>query len=103
MTVSDITLQADGLGDFCRNLVEKRLNLSKKISKNVLKNRRRALERRANVGSAFASRRPKAALSSLPEVINFYYTGKGMYLGKFVYIMVYKRTKNVIDYTHLRR
>ena len=54
------------------------------MAENVLKNPGRALEIGANVGTAFASRSPKAALSSLPEVINFYHTGKGPCLGKFV-------------------
>ena len=54
------------------------------MAKNVLKNPGRALEIGANVGSAFATRSPKAALSSLPEVINFYHTGKGLYIGNFV-------------------
>ena len=84
MTVSDNTIKAEGLGDFFRNLGKKGLNLSKKMAKNVLKNPGRPLEIGANVGSAFASRNPKAALTSLPEVINFYHTGKGLYLGKFV-------------------
>ena len=51
------------------------------MAKNVLKNPRRALEIGANVGTAFASRSLKAALSSLPEVFNFYHTGKRLYLG----------------------
>ena len=84
MIVSDNTIQAKGLGDFFKNLGKKGLNVSKKMAKNVLKNPGRALEIGANVGSAFATRSPKAALSSLPEVINFYHTGKGLYLGKFV-------------------
>ena len=84
MTVSDNTIKAEGLGDFFKNLGEKGLNVSKKMAKNVLKNPGRALEIGANVGSAFTSRNPKAALTSLPEVINFYHTGKGVYLGKFV-------------------
>ena len=84
MIVSDNVIQAEGLVDFFKNLGKKRLNVSKKMAKNVLKNPGRALEIGANVGSAFASRRPKAALSSLPEVINFYHTGKGLYLGKFL-------------------
>ena len=54
------------------------------MSKNVFKNPGRAPEIGANVESAFATRSPKAALSSLPEVINFYHTGKCLYLGKFV-------------------
>ena len=84
MIVSDNTIKAEGLGDFFKNLGKKGLNVSKKMAKNVLKNPGRALEIGANVGSAFASKNPKAALPTLPEVINFYHTGKGLYLGKFV-------------------
>ena len=84
MIVSDNTIQAEGLGDFFKNLGKKGLNVSEKMAKNVLKNPGRALEIGANVGTAFASRNPKAALSTLPEVINSYHTGKGLYLGKFV-------------------
>ena len=83
MIVSDNVIQAEGLGDFFKNLGKKGLNVSKKMAKNVLKNPGRALEIGANVGSAFASRNPKAALTSLPEVINFYHTGKGLYLPRF--------------------
>ena len=54
------------------------------MAKKRIKNPRRALEIVANVGTAFASGSPKAALSSLLEVINFYHTGKGQNLGKFV-------------------
>ena len=68
---------------FFKNLGKKGLNVSKKMAKNVLKNPGRALEIGANVGTAFASRNPKAALTSLPEVINFYHTGKGLYLPRF--------------------
>ena len=82
--MSDNAIQAEGLGDFFKNLGKKGINISKKMAKNVLRNPGRALEIGANVGSAFATRSPKAALSSLPEVINFYHTGKGLYLGKFV-------------------
>ena len=87
MTVSDNTIKAEGLGDFFKNLGNKGLNVSKKLAKNVLKNPGRALEIGANVGSAFASRSPKAALSSLPEVNNFYHTGKGLYLPRFIYFI----------------
>ena len=83
MIVSDNVIQAEGLGDFFKNLGKKGLNLSKKMAKNVLKIPGRALEIGANVGTAFASRNPKAALTSLPEVINFYHTGKGLYLPRF--------------------
>ena len=84
MTVSDVTIVADRLGDFFNILVKKRLNLSEKMAKNVLKNARRACQIGANGGTAFASRSPTAALSPLPEVINFYFTGKRLHLGKFV-------------------
>ena len=83
MIVSDNTIKAEGLGDFFKNLGKKGLNVSKKMAKNVIKNRGRAFEIGANVRSAFVSKTPKAALSTLPEVINFYHTGKGLYLGKF--------------------
>ena len=83
MIVSDNVIQAEGLGDFFKNLGKKGLNVSKKMAKNVLKNPGRALEIGANVGTAFASRNPKAALTSLPEVFNFYHTGKGLYLPRF--------------------
>ena len=46
------------------------------MAENVLKIPRKALEIGANVGNAFASRSPKADLSSLLKVINFYHTGK---------------------------
>ena len=94
VTVSDNTMVAGGLGEFFMNLGKNGLNVSKKMAKNVLKNPGRALEIRANVGSASASRSPKAALSSLPEVIIFYHTGKGLRLCKFVLFMLYKWNKN---------
>ena len=57
--------------------------MGKKLSKNVLRNPGRALEIGANVGSAFASRNPKAVLS-LPVAISFYHREKGFYLCNFV-------------------
>ena len=50
----------------------------------VLKNSTRALEIGSTVATVFAYRSPEAALLSLPQVINFYHTGKGLYLGKTV-------------------
>ena len=54
------------------------------MAENVLENPGRVSGIGADIGTASASRSPKAALSSLPEVINFYHTGKGLYLGKMV-------------------
>ena len=84
MIVSDNTIQAEGLGDFFKNLGKVSSKAAKKLAKNALKNPSRFLEIGANVATAAVSKNPKAALSALPEVINFYHTGKGLYLGKFV-------------------
>ena len=66
---------------FPRIWVKKGLNLSEKMATNG-----RTVEIGANVGGAFASCSPKAALSSLPDVINFYHTGKRFYLGNVVLV-----------------
>ena len=84
MIVSDNTIQAEGLGDFFKNLGKKGLNVSKKMAKNVLKNPTRALDITASIATAAASKNPKNVMSTLPELITFYNTGKGLYLGKFV-------------------
>ena len=84
MIVSDNVVQAEGLGDYFKNLGKKGLNVSKKIAKNVLSNPGRALDLTAKIATAAASRNSKQALSTLPELITFYNTGKGLYLGKFV-------------------
>ena len=83
MTVSDSTIKAESLGEFFKNFGKKGLNVSKKLAKNVLKNPTRALNITANIASAAASRSPKNVLSTLPEVINFYHTVKGLYLPGF--------------------
>ena len=84
MIVSDNTVQTEGLGDFFKNLGKKGLNVSKKMAKNVLSNPGRALDLTAKIATAAASRNSKQALSTLPELITFYNTGRGLYLGKFV-------------------
>ena len=84
MLVSDNTIQAEGLGKFFKNLGKASAKAGKKLATNVLNNPGRALEIGANIGSAAISRNPKAALSTIPDVIKFYHTGKGLYLGKFV-------------------
>ena len=82
--VSDNTIHAKGLGSFFKSLGKISANAGKKIATNVLKNLCPALEIGAKFATAAATKSPKAALSTLPEVINFYHTGKGLYLGKFV-------------------
>ena len=84
MIVSDNVIQAEGLGSFFKNLGKISAKAGKKLAKNVLSNPGRALDLTAKIATAAASKSPKAELSTLPEVINFYHTGKGLYLGKFV-------------------
>ena len=84
MTVSDNTIKGEELGNSFKNSGKLSAKAGKKLATNVLKNPGRALEIGANVATAAASRNPKVALSTLPEVINFYHTGKGLNLGKFV-------------------
>ena len=84
MTVSDNTIKAEGLGSFFKNLGKISVKAGKKLAKNVISNPGRALDLTAKITTAAATKSPKAALSTLPEVINFYHTGKGFYLRKFV-------------------
>ena len=62
MTVSDITIQAEGLGIFFKNLGRISTEAGKKLATNASKNPSRFLEIGANVGTAAASRNPEAAL-----------------------------------------
>ena len=84
MTVSDNTIKAEGLGDFFKNLGKVSSKAAKKLATNAFRNPSRFPEIGANVATAAVSKNPKATLSAIPEVINFFYTGKGLYLGKFL-------------------
>ena len=81
--MSDNTIQAEGLGDFFKNLRKVSSKAAKKLARNALKNPSRFPEIGANVATAAVNRNPEAALSTLPEVINFYHTGKRLYLPRF--------------------
>ena len=83
MIVSDNVIQAEGLGKFFKNLGKISAKSGKKLAKNVISNPGRALDLTAKIATAAATKSPKAALSTLPEVINFYHTGKGLYLPRF--------------------
>ena len=83
MTASDSTIKAEGLSSFSKNLGKISAKARKKLATNVLKSPSLALEIGANVATAAASRKPKAVLSTLPELITIYNTGRGLYLGKF--------------------
>ena len=92
MIVSENIIQAEGLGGFLKNLRRICAKPGRKLATNVSKNPGRALEATSNIATVVSrkTKSPKAALSSLPEVVNFYHTGKRLYLGKFVKIMLYK-------------
>ena len=100
LIVSDTTIKAEALGDFFKNQVKKP-NKTKKMAKTVLKNRSRALDVTANISTAAAREKclPKSVSSTLPEVINFYHTGKCLFLGNFVYFLLHKWNKKLTDYT----
>ena len=83
MIVSDNVIQAEGLGNFFKNLGKISAKAGKKLAKNVISNPGRALDLTAKIATAAATKSPKAALSTLPEVINFYHTGRGLYLPRF--------------------
>ena len=83
MRVSENTIKAERLGSFFKNLEKISAKAGEKLTLNALKNSARFLDIGANVATAAASRNPKAALSTLPEVINFYHTGRGLYFPTF--------------------
>ena len=66
MTVSDNTIEAEGLGDFFKNWGKISAKAGKKLAKNVLSNPGRAFDLTAKLPTAAASRNPKQALSTLP-------------------------------------
>ena len=86
MTVSDATIEAEGLKDFFKSVGRATVNFGKKVANNPV----RALEIASKIGSAAASRNPKAALAATPDFIKFATTcegikevqkGRGLYLG----------------------
>ena len=59
MTVSDNTIKAEGLGSFFKNLGKISSKAGKKLATNVLKNPGAALEIRANIATAAATKTQK--------------------------------------------
>ena len=86
MTVGDATIEAKGLKDFFKSVGRATVTLGKKVANNPV----RALEMSSKIGSAAASRNPRAALSATPHLIKFatisegikvVQKGRGLYLG----------------------
>ena len=74
MTVSDATIEAEGLKYFFKSVGRATVNFGKKVANNPV----RALEIASKLGSAAATRNPKAALAATPDLIKFATTGEGM-------------------------
>ena len=74
MTVSDATIEAEGLKDFFKSVGKATVNFGKKVANNPV----RALEIASKIGSVASSRNPRAALSATPDLIKFATTGKGI-------------------------
>ena len=84
MIVSDNTIEAQVLNKFFKNLGKPSGKAGEKIATIVSKDPGRALDLGANIRSAAVFRNRKAALSTTPDIINFYHTGKGLNLRKLV-------------------
>ena len=90
MTVSDATIEAEGLKDFFKSVGRATVNFGKKVANNPV----RALEIASKIGSAAASRNPRAALSATPDLIKFATTGEGIKVvqkGRGLYLGTKKR------------
>ena len=89
-TVSDAAIEAEGLKDFFKSVVRATVNFGKKVANNPI----RALEIASKIGSAAASRNPRAALSATPDLIKFATTGEGINVvqkGRGLYLGTKKR------------
>ena len=90
MTVSDATIEAEGLKDFFKTVGTATVNFGKKDANKPL----RALEISSKIGNAAASRNPRAALSATPDLIKFETTGQGIEVvqkGRGLYLFTKKR------------
>ena len=92
-TVSDNMIQAEGLGSFFKILGKISAKAGKILATNVLKNPRRALEITSNFATAATTKSPKAALSTLPEVINFFPQEKSFTQGKLLRLFYINKPK----------
>ena len=84
ITVSDNTIQTEGLRDIFKNLGEKRLNVSKKTAKTALSNPGRALNLTPKIAGAAVSKNSKQALTTVSELVTFCDSRKGLHFGIFL-------------------
>ena len=93
MTVSDATIEAEGLKDFFKSVGTATVNFGKKVANNPV----RALA--SKIGSAAASKNPRAFLSATPDLNKFATTGEGINVvqkGRGLYLGTMKRYFNYI-------
>ena len=74
LTVSEQTIDGEGLGDFFKHLG----SAAKNVGKKLLNNLGRALEIAANIETAAASKNPRMIAATAPDVIKFVHQGKGL-------------------------
>ena len=74
MTVSDATIEAEGLKNIFKSVGKATVTFGKKVANNPV----RALEIASKIGSTAASRNPRTALSATPDLITFANTGEGI-------------------------
>ena len=74
MTVSDETIEAEGLKGSFKSVGKATVNFGKNVGNNPV----RALEIASKIGSTAATRSPKAALAATPDLIKFATTGEGI-------------------------
>ena len=90
MTVSDATIEAEGLKDFFKSVAKATVNFGKKVANNPV----RAIGIGSKIGSAAASRNPRTALSATPNIIKFATTGEGIKVvqkGRVLYLGTKRR------------
>ena len=90
MTVSDATIEAERLKEFFKSVGRATVNFGKKVANNPV----RAKEIASKIGSAAASKIPRAALSATPDLIIFATTGevlKVVQKGRGLYLCSKKR------------
>ena len=84
MTVNNAnSREAEGLGKVFKNLEERSAGAVRKLATIVLKKPATAFGKGARIVSEAESRNPKATFSTVPDVLDFYCTGKGFFLGTF--------------------
>ena len=77
MAAFDDSMKLEGFGHLFEKIGQASAEAGEKLSTDVIKYPGRASERGAKFGSEAVSRNSKAALSTIPDVMNFYNTGTG--------------------------